>query len=93
MSRPAPITNVGGKYGSPMGRRDTLHNDGEPMKLRLQYVPFVDGAYDQGGAYWGMPANLYVAWNEDGELYVRASSRDMAKQIIQGNWLGVTFYR
>ena len=67
------------KSGAPMGRTN------EPVigKCRLQKVPFVDGAYDQGGAYWGAPANLYVC--EDGighQSFVRAKNRSWAKLEI-----------
>ena len=95
-TRPYPISNVSSSYGAPMGRRnDTLNN--VTGKLHLQYVPFVDGCYDQGGAYWGSPANLYVAWGHDEdehlvEYYVRASSREKAKAIISDDH-DVKFYR
>lgn len=97
--RPYPITEVGSRYGAPMGRRSDLPSD-EPVKLHLRYVPFVDGCYDQGGAYWGMPANLYVAWgNLDGdigepvEFYVRASSREDAKAKVLEHCSVARFYR
>jgi hypothetical protein len=94
--RPAPISNVSGKYGAPMGRSDTLH-PANPIKLHLAYVPFVDACYDQGGAYWGMPANLYVAWGtEDGEyaeFYCRAGSRDDAKRLVLEHCPEARFYR
>ena len=28
-------------------------------------VPLIDGAYDKGGAYWGFPDNLRVAYTKD----------------------------
>ena len=30
-------------------------------KLQMEHVRFVDQCYDYGGAYWGMPANLWHA--------------------------------
>lgn len=37
-----------------MGRRNTLPEDRSlPVKLRLVRLRWVDGDYDQGGAYWG----------------------------------------
>lgn len=99
MSRLAPITDLPGKYGAPMGRASTLH-PANPIKLHLAYVPFIDGAYDQGGAYWGSPANLYVAWGtEDGddgepsEFYCRASSREDAKRQVLEACPEARFYR
>lgn len=29
------------------------------IKFHLVRVPFIDGCYDRGGAYWGLPANLW----------------------------------
>jgi hypothetical protein len=92
-----------------MGRGSDLNKLEGPMKLHLQYVPFNDGCYDQGGAYWGMPANLYVAWvyldsdidpdvapEDDGcrfDHYVRANSREDAKTQILEEFPEATFYR
>ena len=95
--RPYPIKDVGGVYGAPMGRRDDLPGDFEG-KLHLQYVPFIDGAYDQGGAYWGTPANLWVAWGYDEdeclvEFYTRASTRDGAKSNVLEHSPDARFYR
>lgn len=59
------ITKVNCKYGAPMGRPDV----GEPP------LPFTDriydcavpmcGAYDRGGAYWGLGAQLRVRYTKD----------------------------
>ena len=69
--------------GSQMGRRNIIPADYAGEKLKLRRVPFVDGAYDQGGAYWGTPANLWCAWGETEteqlEVFVRAADRDSAK--------------
>ena len=75
--------------GSMMGRSCKIPADVETVrKLHLQRVPFVDGCYDQGGAYWGSPANLYCAWGEsDTEqavLFLRANSRaDAQRQALE----------
>jgi len=48
--------------------------------LRCFRLRFVDCCYDEGGAYWGMPANVYCATNEHGALlFCRASNRQAAK--------------
>lgn len=48
-----------------MGRRDRCEMlPDEVGKVFLQRVPFVDGCYDRGGAYWGAPANLWRAYAE-----------------------------
>ncbi len=79
-------SNVSSKYGAPMGRRSDKPEDfGNVRGARLVRVPFVDGDYDPGGAYWGGGTPLYCAWGDDdvrGErmvAYVRAPSREAAK--------------
>ena len=81
--------NVSSKYGAPMGRR----SDKVFGKVHLERVPFVDGDYDQGGAYWGGPANLWCAWNEGGAHYVRAPNRLGAKLVITLNCPEAYYYR
>ncbi len=80
-------SNVSSKYGAPMGRR----SDSLSGKVRLQRVPFVDGDYDPGGAYWGyVPGNgLWCAWNAEGERYLRAPTREAAKAQLPD----CSFYR
>lgn len=86
--------------GSQMGRRDTMHPGNETEPLRLQRVPFVDGCYDRGGAYWGAPANLWCAWGDeigdDGDavhVFVRANSRAQAKASIVAKFPDAKFIR
>jgi hypothetical protein len=59
------ITPVDGSRGAPMGRP----NVGEkPENTRIYdcYVPMSgDGAYDTGGAYWGLGAPLRVQYTKD----------------------------
>lgn len=48
-----------------MGRRNRCEMDVTEVGLvYLQQVPFIDGCYDRGGAYWGTPANLWRAYAE-----------------------------
>jgi hypothetical protein len=73
---------VGGAYGSPMGRRSDSELTG---KLHLRRVRLDRGGYDTGGAYWGVGAPLWVAWDDDGnERYLRARDRDAAKRELPG---------
>jgi len=82
---------VSAKYGAPMGRRSSNAEDFQG-KAHLQRVPFVDGDYDQGGAYWGGPATLWCAWDDHGAvIYVRADDRDAAK--ADEDLAGLLFYR
>lgn len=68
------LPTVGSTYGAPMGRREITEevvDDYELSKVELH-----DGAYDQGGAYWGAPDNLYVAYAfVEGELMMRMFTR------------------
>ena len=68
--------------GSQMGRRQHLPPVGASPRLHLRRVPFVDQCYDQGGAYWGCPANLFCAWSEGVEIYLRANSRQDARSKV-----------
>ena len=52
------------QYGAPMGRSNVGTRPSKG-KVYTRYVPFYDGAYDKGGAYWGSPANLYVSFTKD----------------------------
>jgi len=48
--------------GSRMGRSNILPFDSNvALKFILRKLRFVDGCYDQGGAYWGAPEDLYRA--------------------------------
>lgn len=85
---------VHSQYGAPMGRRSD--QPGEFVgKANLQRVPFVDGDYDPGGAYWGGGRGsqpLFCAWDDEGHrIYLRASSRNEAKTILSAK--GIRFKR
>lgn len=79
------ITELSGKYGAPMGRQNidnrlrAVHKDGSQtivdeymgkQKLYNKRVPMIDGAYDIGGAYWGIGRELRVVFNKE-LTYVR----------------------
>ncbi len=51
-------SNVSSAYGAPMGRR----SDKMSGECYLQKVPFVDGDYDPGGAYWGGGSKDGAVW-------------------------------
>jgi len=58
------ITKVNTTFGAPMGRS----NVGErPTDKRVFdcAVPMSDGAYDKGGAYWGIGPQLRVQYTKD----------------------------
>jgi hypothetical protein len=95
--------------GSKIGRRNVLPDDKQAkVKLHLQHLPFVDGCYDSWGAYWGAPANIYLAftcstmqgypggpWNAFPQIcvYVRAGNRQEAKQKVRAKLPNARFYR
>lgn len=77
--------------GSQMGRRDTLpENRHGEITLQIERLKWVDGDYDQGGAYWGNSGgtSIYRARGdmegEDStvELFVRATCLADAKRTI-----------
>lgn len=83
--------------GAPHGRVEhhNLNIKRQAIDLYLMYVPFVDGGYDEGGAYWGSPANLYRAVNvELGiEMFVRASWRSEAEVEVRKHYPYAKFKR
>jgi hypothetical protein len=94
------IPDVNSIRGAPMGRHNLYPLDDRlPIKMRLVKVPFVDGDYDQGGAYWGggnIP--LWIAWGYDtyGNLvrvFVRGVDRPAAKLAVIEEINKAKFYK
>lgn len=59
------ITKVNCKYGAPMGRPNI---GSKPTDKRIYncYVPMLNcGAYDKGGAYWGVGKPIRVSYTKD----------------------------
>ena len=81
-----PLTKAYGKYGAQMGRRNwyPISHDG-PLKMRLQRLRFIDGDYDQGGAYWGGPATIYRATSICPDLMLIGSAAWSHEKPIQGH--------
>lgn len=87
------------QYGAQMGRRNIIPNNCHPMicKLYLQKL-HMNGPYDEMGAYWGLPQDIYMAFNleEDGDevqVYVRANNHEQAKEAVRKLIPTATFYR
>lgn len=75
----AALPQVGGRYGAPMGRRDTANRDAARVILRR--VTLDPGGYDAGGAYWGVGADLWRAIDpEGGQAFTRAATLEAARQ-------------
>ena len=76
------LPNVSSPRGAPMGRAE--YTEGLDKPVRCFRLKFIDDCYDEGGAYWGSPANVYCAMNADGfQLFCRAPSRHVAKQMFK----------
>lgn len=95
------LENLDCKYGAPMGRRaywphaprDSDLTEKLSFKLYLHRLEFTDGGYDQGGAYWGAPADVYRAIDEENTFccYVRANSREEAMKKLSSEFPTFTF--
>lgn len=77
-------------YGAQMGRPNRIPSDITTAgKLHLVKLQWVDGDYDEGGAYFGggMGDNVYWAYGETAteqiEVFVRAKSRNQAKEEVK----------
>lgn len=87
-----PLSEVGSARGAPMGRRDHHADDQDaPIKLIVHHLPFVDGDYDAGGAYWGAGEPLWRAVEPEGdvEFFLRAKDRWEALAIVRGEYPSV----
>ena len=95
-----PLRHCDCRRGAPMGRSDTLPDD-PSAAVRLSVAPlrWIDGDYDEGGAYWGRRPgeSIYRAIGVAGdtvvEVFVRATNRDDAKRRLLARLPGATFYR
>jgi hypothetical protein len=97
-----PLRRGYNQYGAGMGRPETMpENPAAPIRLSLVRLRWVDGDYDEGGAYWGGGCGDYIfrALGDDDEggdvveLYVRAADRESAKARIVRRIPGARFYR
>lgn len=94
------------KRGASLGRSDkngfynkagewvelTVTPDAKPMTLvRVRMC----GAYDSGGAYWGLGEPLYYYSDATGSIdgYVRGATRDAAKAAVRASHPNARFYR
>jgi len=84
--------------GSSMGRRPSRIQSNEPVKVYLRKLRWVDGDYDEQGAYWGYCSGTNIYWanfdlgdtNED--IFVRATSRDDAKEQVRESLPNARFF-
>lgn len=86
-------TKAYSQYGASMGRPDHISEAETVDKIHLERVVLNTGGYDLGGAYWGQGAPLYVAWGDGQEMFLRASDREEAQDIVKGSFKNAKFYR
>lgn len=101
------VSQVNCSRGAPMGRLSYAEvEDPEEFcqRVHLQRLPMIGyGDYDQGGAYWGSCKHgwMYRAYYFDPkseaedsvDLYLRATSRQKAKELVQERLPKARFYR
>lgn len=90
------------QWGADMGRHEEtppIREEHQTIKLHLRRVRIDSGGYDAGGAYWGSSWPLYQVSGEINngedlvEYYLRAVTRDEAKQLVRRQYPGARFYR
>lgn len=89
------LSNTNCSRGAPMGRHEQHAYGCEGIVFELEWVPFIDGDYDAGGAYWGSPANIYCAVGTlDGEEvathFLRNINRESAARALFDDYPGCT---
>lgn len=84
------LPNGSSMYGAQMGRSNSIPQDiSTCKKLYLQRLKWVDGDYDEGGAYWGGMMGDYVycahgeSETEQVRIFVRGIDRTDAKEEVR----------
>lgn len=94
------LSKVNCARGAPMGRGNDYCADNELVfKTQVEFIPFVDGCYDCGGAYWGAGTDLWafegIHTDEHGDTtmggFVRASNREWAMMYVKGTYPNAVF--
>lgn len=82
--------------GAQMGRCDIRpENVTAPIKLQMERLKWVDYDYDSAGCYWGRSNGdfIFCAWKDNTKVFVRAKSRNQAKQLVREQFPKAKFYR
>lgn len=96
------LSDVSSRFGSPMGRRETLGDYSkrkQPVNFTVIQLQWVDGDYDTGGAYWGHVAGDHIfhvigEQSEDRiELFRRGKSFSDVESKIREDYPLATFER
>lgn len=91
------LSEAGSKYGASMGRSDTTVDTDFPVVFEMVRLEWVDGDYDEGGAYWGHTKNEYIyrAVGESAEaveeMFIRGKSSSEAKATLLETYANATF--
>ena len=86
------LSKVNCTYGAPMGRTEC-----QPLSTKgvitVRQVAINDGGYDSGGAYWGLPNNLYHCTNEEGlSVFFRGVNSNRVKEKLLKLYPEATFH-
>lgn len=80
------LSDVGSSYGAPMGRSSECSDRNFSGTFEVARLKWVDGAYDEGGAYWGAGDYIFRAEGESDAgaetMFVRAKDLVSAKAEI-----------
>lgn len=99
------LSQVGGAYGAQMGRTNNVVNKGYPIRFEVARLEWVDGDYDQGGAYWGRTfddprthrgSDFIFRFEGESDLdvewmFVRAKTLTEAKKAVVDTYPNATF--
>lgn len=77
---PKQFDKVDCSRGAPMGRLTQEERTAPARSVRLFKVRLDSGGYDDGGAYWGFPGDLFCAQGNELQLFARANSRREAAE-------------
>ena len=88
------LSNGSSRFGAQMGRCNELPADvNAPIKLQMVKLKWVDGDFDEFGAYWGNSGdNIYCAFTDNVKIFVRAKSRLGAKSMVRNLVPNARFY-
>lgn len=77
--------------GAPLGQPDVAGTPSGPFRLFRAYIN--GGGYDINGVYWGLGQPLYRYGSGSASGFLRAASRQDAKDAIRCAYPSATFYR
>jgi hypothetical protein len=99
------LAEAGSRYGAAMGRAGNVVETDFPVEFEVSRLQWVDGDYDQGGAYWGRTfkdprtssGGDFIfrfegeSANEIEEMFVRAMSVKEAMDEVRATYPNATF--